>query len=286
MPSIVPYSTITGWKKRISRPFPKGHGVKYPVSTGNFSILFGHFSCGISVFEGASHMRELFELVKAAQTGDSEAYNALIERFQSMAYATAYRYMGDHHLAQDVVQEAIIEAFVHLPHLKEPDAFPGWFRQIVFRQCTRALRQSALPYTSLEAISGSLLAENNPEELAMQKEVQARIRSAIASLPQHERVVTELFYGRHYTYNEVSAFLNIPLTTVKKRLYSARQKLRAQLRTALHDSIENARHADEGAEEAEVILVRCWNSLIQYVQVMKEMMQCTMTQLRLLSYRP
>lgn len=91
-------------------------------------------------------MRELSELVEAAQAGDSEAYDALIERFQHIAYATAYRYMGDHHLAQDIVQDAVIEAFVHLPRLKEPGAFPGWFRQIVFRQCTRALRQTTLPF--------------------------------------------------------------------------------------------------------------------------------------------
>jgi DNA-directed RNA polymerase specialized sigma24 family protein len=80
-------------------------------------------------------MRELSELVEAAQAGDSEAYGALIQRFQQMAYATAYTYLGDHHLAEDLVQEAALEAFVHLPQLKESAAFPGWFRQIVFRQC-------------------------------------------------------------------------------------------------------------------------------------------------------
>lgn len=227
-------------------------------------------------------MQKLAELVKAAQAGDSQAYDALVERFQRTAYTTAYRYLKDHHMAQDVVQEAALEAFTHLPQLKEPDAFPGWFHQIVFRQCTRVLRQPVLPQTSLAAISESLLAENNPEDLAMQKEVWACIRSAVASLPQHERLVTVLFYGWHYTYNEVSASLNIPLTTVKKRLYSARQKLRAQLRAALHDTIENARHTDEGAEEAEVILVR-W--LIQSVLAMKEMMQCMIHLTQPLSYR-
>jgi RNA polymerase sigma factor (sigma-70 family) len=79
--------------------------------------------------EKAQAMRELSELVEAAQSGDGEAYDALIQRFQQMAYATAYRYLGDHHLAQDLVQEAMIEAFVHLPQLKEPVAFPGWFHR-------------------------------------------------------------------------------------------------------------------------------------------------------------
>ena len=83
-----------------------------------------------------------------------------------------------------------------------------------------------------------MLAENTPEELAVRGEIQACIRSAVASLPTHERLVTVLFYGCHYSYNEVSALLKIPLTTVKKRLYSARQRLRAQLQAVLNE--ENA----------------------------------------------
>ncbi len=209
-------------------------------------------------------MRELTELVKAAQSGDSEAYDALMQRFQQMAYTTAYRYLGDHHLAQDLVQEASLEAFVHLPQLKEPGAFPGWFRQIVFRQCTRVLRQVTLQYTSLEAVRDGLLAESNPEDIAVQGEVQACVRLAVASLPQHERLVTVLFYGCRYSYNEVSALLKIPLTTVKKRLYSARQKLKVQLQAALRDEI--APRSSDSAEGAEICLARWWSWLTRYVR--------------------
>jgi RNA polymerase sigma factor (sigma-70 family) len=232
------------------------------VSVFGTSLLEGLF------FEEAQAMRELSELVEAAQSGDSEAYDALIERFQQMAYATAYRYLGDHHLAQDLVQEAVIEAFIHLPQLKEPAAFPGWFRQIVFRQYTRVLRQATLPSISLEAVSDGLLAESNPEEIAVQGEVQACVRSAVALLPQHERLVTVLFYGCRYSYNEVSAFLKIPLSTVKKRLYSARQKLKVQLQASLHDTGENARRSSDSAEGAEICLARWWNWLILYMKAM------------------
>ena len=171
-------------------------------------------------------MKEFTHLVEAAQAGDREAYAALAQRFQGMAYAIAYRYVGDHHLAQDLVQDAIIEAFLHLPQLKEPSAFPGWFRQIVFRQCTRLLRQATLPSSSLEAASADLIAERDTEDLVMQAEREAAVRAALASLPRHEQLVAALFYGYGYSYSEVSAFLKIPITTVKKRLHSARQKLR------------------------------------------------------------
>ncbi len=218
-------------------------------------------------------MKELSELVEAAQSGDGEAYDALIQRFQQMAYATAYRYLGDHHRVQDVVQEAALEAFVHLQELKEPTAFPGWFRQIVFRQCTRVLRQATVPCISLEAVSDALLAESTPEDLAVQGEVRACVRSAVASLPQHERLVTVLFYGYRYSYSEVSAFLKIPLTTVKKRLYSARQKLKVQLQSALYDASERARRASDGVEGAEIGLARWWSWLIRWVKAREDAWQ-------------
>jgi RNA polymerase sigma-70 factor, ECF subfamily len=204
-------------------------------------------------------MKELSQLVEAAQAGDSEAYAALMQRFQGMAYTIASRYVGDHHLAQDIVQDAIIEAFLHLPQLKEPSAFPGWFRQIVFRQCTRLLRQGTLTYYSLEAASADLVAESDTEELVMQAEREASVRSALASLPRHEQLVAALFYGCGYSYNEVSAFLKIPITTVKKRLHSARQKLRMQLQATLRDEIENANArpaSNNEAAEIEEIAVR------------------------------
>jgi RNA polymerase sigma factor (sigma-70 family) len=238
-----------------------------------FASVFGTSLLEGLFFERTWAMTELSELVEAAQAGDGEAYAALIQRFQPMAYATAYRYLGDHYLAQDLVQEAALEAFVHLPQLKEPGAFPGWFRQIVFRQCTRVLRQATVPSTSLEAVSDGLLAESTPEEIAVQEEVQACVRSAVASLPQHEQLVTVLFYGCRYSYNEVSAFLKIPLTTVKKRLYSARQKLKVQLQATLHDTSEQARRSSDDAEGAEVCLARWWNWLILCVKDMHDAWQ-------------
>jgi len=257
----------------VKASLSQGDSVQYDGYAVTFASVFGTSLLEGVFFEEAQAMRELSELVKAAQSGDSEAYDALIQRFQQMAYATAYRYLGDHHLAQDLVQEASLEAFVHLPQLKEPDAFPGWFRQIVFRQCTRVLRQVTLQCTSLEAVRDGLLAECNPEDIAVQGEVQACVRSAVASLPQHERLVTVLFYGCRYSYNEVSALLKIPLTTVKKRLHSARRKLKVQLQASLHDTIENARRASDGAEGAEICLPRWWSWLMRCVKEMHDSWQ-------------
>jgi DNA-directed RNA polymerase specialized sigma24 family protein len=128
------------------------------------------------------------------------------------------------------------------------------------------LRQAIIRCTSLEEVSEGLLAESNSEELAVRGEVQASVRSAVASLPTHERLVTVLFYGYRYSYNEISAFLKIPLTTVKKRLYSARQRLKVQLQAALSDEIANAKREREGAEFAAIPLSSWLSRWVRYVK--------------------
>jgi Sigma-70, region 4 len=105
------------------------------------------------------------------------------------------------------------------------------------------------------------------------EEAQACVRSTVASLPTHERLVMVLFYGYRYSYNEVSALLKIPLTTVKKRLYSARQKLKVQLQAALHDTSEHARRSSDGSEGAEICLARWWSWSIRCVKAIHDSWQ-------------
>ncbi len=88
-------------------------------------------------------MDELRTQVVAAQHGDAEAFGEIVERFRAMAVATGYAMLGDVHLAQDAAQDAFIEAYLSLHALREPAAFPGWFRRIVHKNADRQLRKHA-----------------------------------------------------------------------------------------------------------------------------------------------
>lgn len=75
-------------------------------------------------------------IAKATDSGSSlsvrhEAFAELVIRFQDMAFACAYAVLGDAYLAEDVAQEAFVVAWQKLDQLREPDAFPGWFKRIV-----------------------------------------------------------------------------------------------------------------------------------------------------------
>lgn len=197
-------------------------------------------------------MEDFCKLVETAQAGSSDAYDTLVLRFQDMAYTTAFTYLGEYALAQDVVQEAFVEAFLHLPQLREPFAFPNWLKRIVFYQCQRVLRRASHEQVPLE--DASLLSSpiNSPHEMAEQHELQAGVRQAIAALPAHERQVATLFYLFHYSQQELSQLLNVPVTTVKKRLYMARQHLKKHLLTLAQDDAAIIASANE---DASVIIV-------------------------------
>ena len=78
-------------------------------------------------------MQALTDLIRRAQRGDLNAFDVIIQRFRDMAVAYAYSILGDFHLAEDAAQEAFVQAYQDLKQLRKPQAFPSWFRRIVFK---------------------------------------------------------------------------------------------------------------------------------------------------------
>src|SRR5947209_1159995 len=89
--------------------------------------------------------------VRLAIAGDASAFDVLVRRFQDMAVGYAHSLVGDFDLAQDVAQEAFLEAYRGLPGLREPAAFPGWLRTVVFRHSVRSRRRKQVATVPLEA---------------------------------------------------------------------------------------------------------------------------------------
>ena len=176
-------------------------------------------------------MQQLSTFVTAAQDGDKDAFGILVQHFQGMAYTSAWSILGNAQLAEDVVQEAFVEAYLHLPSLREPTAFPAWFRRILLRQGDRFTRGKQLSTLPLGSESGIDVAidELDPAQIVENYEIQITVRQAIAALPEHERVIIYLFYGTGYALKEIAEFLELPIGTVKKRLFDARKHLRDKL---------------------------------------------------------
>ena len=182
-------------------------------------------------------MQAIEQLVVRAQSGDTEAFAMLVERFQDMAYAYAYSYLHNFHWAQDVAQNAFIEAYTALGDLREPVAFPGWFRRILFKHCDRLTRRSQPTLEPLEEAAHVPSEEPGPAEQLDAGELRERVLRALRSLPEHERVVTALYYMNGYTQVEIAEFLEVPSSTVRGRLYTSRKRLREEMIDMVQDTL-------------------------------------------------
>ena len=181
-----------------------------------------------------------------------EAFVALVERFQDAAYGYAYSLLGDPHLAQDATQEAFAAAYRQLGELRTPAAFPLWLRRIVRTQCARLRRGRVPAVESLEALhlgrdgTGSEAIDpdgaKDPAAAFEARELHDAVAAALRGLPAHERVVTVLFYVSDYPQEAIARLVGVPVTTVKKRLQSARKRLERRMMAMMDDVLRE--HGD------------------------------------------
>jgi RNA polymerase sigma factor (sigma-70 family) len=186
-------------------------------------------------------IRELILRATAAASRDErvEAYGRVVERFRDMACGYAYSILGDFHLAEDAAQEAFVAAFAKLDQLKQPEAFAGWFRRIVWSACGRFTRKKVVPTESLEA--ADMRSESQrPDRLAETNELRDEVLKAVRALPDRQREVTTLFYINGYSQEDVADFLDVPVSTVKSRLSASRSRLKERMLNMVEQTLHNS----------------------------------------------
>ena len=197
-------------------------------------------------------MEEIRSLVSRSQAGDLDAYGELVKRFQDMAYGYAYSLLGDFHLAEDAAQEAFIEAYRNLGQLRDPAAFPGWFRRVVFSRCQRILRRKQPSTVAL--VETVPVPDKEPSEMMATAELKDSVLAAIRSLPEPERMVTTLFYINGYSQEDIAGFLEVPVTTVKSRLHTSRKRLKERMMNMVADEMKSHPLSEQFPERIRLLL--------------------------------
>jgi RNA polymerase sigma factor (sigma-70 family) len=183
------------------------------------------------------HEKTDAELVALARSGNKDAFGQLAERYQPMAERIAMGMLTNSYLAQELAQEAILQAYLSLDHLRDDRQFKSWLYGITLNVCRSYLRDQKTDFFSLEALMGgrwieatSFLDESlDPQEIAEEREFHRIILHAVHALTSGERLATLLFYYEQRNLREIAAILGISVGTVKGRLNKARKHLREQL---------------------------------------------------------
>lgn len=175
----------------------------------------------------------MHEWMEAAKRGEKAAQEYIVQQFRGMAMTIAYEILRDVHSAEDAVQEAFTEAFVNLPKLRNQEAFPGWFKVIVERQCYRVLRRkqhSIVPIQEVEQFAADQ--HFNVADLVERREMQKMLHASVAELSPNMRIAVQLYYFQGYSVQEISDYLSVSVSALKKRLFDARRMLKNSLHVA------------------------------------------------------
>lgn len=174
------------------------------------------------------------ELVEACQDGESSAFDLLVARWEDKIRGAAYRILGSEDEARDAAQEAFLKAYRALPGFKREAQFSSWLYRIAVNLCRdRLRRRKGKTLVSLEALEeiGPVLASREPgaQDLVEQLDVRRAVRQAIAELSEEQREVVILKEYQGLTFLEIAQALDLPVSTVKTRLYRGLGQLRLRL---------------------------------------------------------
>jgi RNA polymerase sigma-70 factor (ECF subfamily) len=166
--------------------------------------------------------------VAAARKGDREAFCALVERYQEVAFRAAYLVVRDAAAAEDVTQEGFVRAYGALSSFREGQPFRPWLLRIVTNLALNDLRARGRRQ-GLLARFGRLRQdpEPAPEGAVVVGEQQALLWRAINELPADDRVILYLRYFLELPEREIAVAVGKPAGTVKSRLHRAGGRLRA-----------------------------------------------------------
>jgi RNA polymerase sigma-70 factor (ECF subfamily) len=165
--------------------------------------------------------------VLACQRGDREAFSRLVEKYQRDVYRLCYRYVNNHHDANDMAQEVFLKAFRAIERFRGASSFSTWLYRIAVNTCLnfRALRRpEQQPLTETLPDAAPPVAER-----LEQGERAALVRDAVSRLPDRQRATLILKVYHDLTHEEVAGILGSSVGTVKANLFHALNNLRKTL---------------------------------------------------------
>ncbi len=189
-----------------------------------------HHHTRLTAAQQAARLQETqeLELIERAVTGDERAFAELVTRYQSAVYNLAYRMLGDAGEAEDAAQEVFLRIYRRLATYNPDHRFSTWVLSIASHYCIDLLRRKRPWLVPLENISNWMRTRSrSPEAAAIASEQQDTVRTLLAKLPEHYRLVLLLRYWHDLGYEEIAQVVDLPVSTIKARLHRARNALLA-----------------------------------------------------------
>ena len=186
-------------------------------------------------------------LVELAITGDEDAYAGLMAIAGDRLIAIAYRILRDLDRAEDAVQTTLVNAWRDLPTLRDPDRFEAWLTRILVRACYAEAGRSRRWTATMRVLPIDLPSPSDPMSSVADRD---RLDRGFRRLPTDQRAIVVLHHYLGWSQPEIAQALDVPLGTIKSRLFYATRALRAAIEAhgtePGHGSANDAAKASHG----------------------------------------
>ena len=179
-----------------------------------------------------SYQNKHDSIIDRCRSGDQKAYYEIYKLYSKAMFNICLRILGDQEMAEDVLQEAFVNAFQNLKSYQGKATFGAWLKRIVVNKAISVLRKNRLEIVLTDAHPDVVEEDGtNEEELELKVE---RVREAIQRLPNGFRVVFSLYLLEGYDHKEIAEILDISESTSKTQYNRAKKKLREILKEEMY----------------------------------------------------
>lgn len=162
-------------------------------------------------------------MVEQTLNGDRNAFGGLVRKYERPVYNAAYRILGNPSDAEDAAQTAFVKAFENLGTYRPEYRFYSWMYRIAVNEALN-LRKKRRPAQDIDLVP--VESDSSPERALHEQEQEERVGNAMMDLSPEDRALILLRHYQDLSYRDLSYVFEVPVKTIKSRLFTARSRLR------------------------------------------------------------
>lgn len=199
-----------------------GHARSW-AGLGNLEWTVGVVQPEVTTATGDVALAELDEagLVRACLIGQRDAFDLIVERHRRHVYQLCYRFLGNHEDASDLAQEVFIRAYRGLKTFKGQSSLGTWLYRIGVNLCLNHVSAKKPALEPIDAHQRVDTVSESPSDRVMRGERAARVRAAIAQLPDKQRATLVLRIYHELSHQEIASVLESSVGAVKANFFHA-----------------------------------------------------------------
>ena len=179
------------------------------------------------------------ESIRMVLRGEKVYFACLVKKYGDKAYNLCYKVLKNKEEARDSAQEAFIKAYEALPGFRLDSAFSTWFYRIIYNTCISKIRKDRFStgFEPDDEVWSGLSNDNDAISRLNQEDMQKLLKGAYEVLNPDEVFLAEQFYREECSIEELSSITGLSQSNVKVKLFRARQKMHAQIKSVLKEEI-------------------------------------------------